>query len=433
VCSADAGAKRSVELSLAAAAVAVKAARCSGPGCTGKADLAVAKGSGAGRWVVELGPCSADDTPAAPKPIREGDVSIDVAVSAADAATLADTRTCFLTIGDWGRDSANELSVAAGMTRVIAEDAGVRFVVSTGDNFYPTGVKGPTDPHFNKTFETPFASPELREMLWLISAGNHDQWGIAGQVQYSLTEPPLKDTRLPRSERWYFPKPVYSLEVPVTPKRSARFVVLNSYGRQVPGTLKFMQTEMEAALKGESRGTAAALKAKQAAGTDGAAEKVPVDLAWEAGAEAWRIVINHAPLWSGSRHGQERKETPPVRRLIRPAVDAAKVHGYFSGHDHVLEVHRDVGTDYFVSGGGGGSKTDPSKEIATTKYFNAKGDVGFMRHCFVGDEMRTSLFATDGKAPAAAPKEIFTYTTPLEYTAGEEHTEAPVAPPTPKP
>jgi tartrate-resistant acid phosphatase type 5 len=401
---ASAAIRREVWLDFATA-VTVRAAKCSGP-CGGEgADPQIEKveprAAGVTSYVINFGACPSKAADAAN--IREGDLRFDVQADA-DAAAAA-TRTCFLSIGDWGKSTSSLTAVAKAMAKHAAGDVAVRFIVSTGDNFYPVGVKSVTDPQFRTAFEEPFNAPELRQMMWLVSAGNHDQWGLAPQLAYSLTARPQPATGLPWSERWYFPTATYSLELPVRYDRSARVVVMNTFGRTAATDLNFLTTEMAAALQGTRRRSKEAIEAAKAAG-----EAVPpaVEFAWEGAEEAWRIVINHSPMYSGSRHGQDAKETPKIRARVKPVVDRAKAHAYFSGHDHVLEIHRDVATDYFVSGGGGGSALDSSIKLPTTQYHNPHGDIGYMEHCFVGDEFITQVWHMDDWS-----KPAYKHSTPL--------------------
>eukprot|EP00250_Pteridium_aquilinum_P017854 c23807_g1_i3 orf=265-1305(-) len=57
-----------------------------------------------------------------------------------------------LVIGDWGRHGLyNQSAVAQQMTRV-AKEMEVEFIISVGDNFYPSGLTRVDDPAFNQSF-----------------------------------------------------------------------------------------------------------------------------------------------------------------------------------------------------------------------------------------------------------------------------------------
>ena len=69
----------------------------------------------------------------------------------------------------------------------------------------------------------------------------------------------------------------------------------------------------------------------------------------------WRVVFGHAPLLSaGTSHGTNAEMVAALMPLFRDG----KVHAYFNGHDHSLQHLMDVnasGTNFFVSGAGGGA------------------------------------------------------------------------------
>ena len=71
--------------------------------------------------------------------------------------------------------------------------------LSTGDNFYESGVKDVDDPRFQETFENVFTAESLMTP-WYFCAGNHDHHGdVRAQLMYSY-----------RSERWKFPDYYYT-------------------------------------------------------------------------------------------------------------------------------------------------------------------------------------------------------------------------------
>jgi tartrate-resistant acid phosphatase type 5 len=409
-----------------ASSVELRAVRaCTGPGCAIDVNARLVRAAAESNdWHVTIEPCSGrgGSSTAAAAVKRDDDVRFDVEAVDRDAAQAA-TRTCFLSVGDWGKPSAMQTAVATGMRKRAEANRAVRFVISTGDNFYPVGVKNVQDPQLRDSFEAPFGDPYSKQMMWYVSAGNHDQWGMDGQLRYSVTASPDPATGLPYSDRWYFPWTNYALELPMGPLRSARCVVLNPFGKHMDWQLKAMEAEFDASLKGpglaQPRRTKEGIEAADAAKAAGRTA-LPVDYAWEGQPEPWRFVVSHAPMYSGSSHGQNAAETPRQRDLIKPFVDRVKTHAYFAGHDHILEVHNDgTPTDYFVSGGGAGSHIYASIKLETTKYYAPIGDIGFMEHCVSGDEMRTTVWnVMSGPAPGE-PTNVYEHVTKLEQqTAG---------------
>ena len=108
----------------------------------------------------------------------------------------------FLAVGDWGREGKHhQRKVARAMARV-ARRVNLRFIVSTGDNFYEDGVTGLNDPQWRTSFEDVYRHEGLVNVPWFSILGNHDHLGnIKAQVGYSGG-----------SHRWTMPATYYSQE-----------------------------------------------------------------------------------------------------------------------------------------------------------------------------------------------------------------------------
>ena len=92
-----------------------------------------------------------------------------------------------------------------------------RFVISTGDNFYPDGVKSVDDTQWVTSFEDVYHAPPLM-IPWHITLGNHDHHGnISAQVDY---------TKL--SSRWRLPANYYKHTQLLTEGQSADFFHLDT-------------------------------------------------------------------------------------------------------------------------------------------------------------------------------------------------------------
>jgi hypothetical protein len=95
-------------------------------------------------------------------------------------------------------------------------------------------------------------------------------------------------------------------------------------------------------------------------------------------APAWRFVFfHHAPFSDGFHGGYA-----PVRRVLVPAFERARVDVVFSGHDHDYQrTHPIRGVVYIVSGGGGARLYPRRRRSASTaKFYNR-------RHGFVVAEV----------------------------------------------
>ena len=276
---------------------------------------------------------------------------------------------CFVSIGDWGSPTKEMLDVAA-MLAKLSKRKLLKFIVSTGDNFYPTGVQTLQDPHWQQTFELPYASQYLQNIRWYMCAGNHDQWGLQSQLVYGEDHP-----------RWYFPKLFYGDSIPLfrhpqcSSSETIEVFVLNSSGKhsdkQIDELEEFFATT------------------SKRVGDRGRMADAP---------RHWRMIVNHEPMFSGGMHGQSQRNTN-LREKFLPVITSNKVHAYFNGDDHFLEIHSANGTDFFVSGAGGGGSRYPTIRLPQTAWMMPSSDVGVrgvMLHCMQGGTMQTSLIDETG-------------------------------------
>jgi len=74
--------------------------------------------------------------------------------------TASEPELSFLAIGDWGMGSVAQKGLANALAST-ADLARARFIVSTGDNFYPAGVKSVRDPQWTTSFEDMYDAPSL--------------------------------------------------------------------------------------------------------------------------------------------------------------------------------------------------------------------------------------------------------------------------------
>lgn len=238
------------------------------------------------------------------------------AAAVAPSAFAQDSALHFLVVGDWGQGSDEQRRVAAAMGGVAARND-TRFVLSTGDNFYPRGVGSVTDPQFRTSFEDIYTAPSL-QTPWYVVLGNHDYEGSANaQVAYSN-----------HSARWRMPSRYWAQEM--------------SVGGQT-ATFYFLDTTPIARLS-----NAAARMPLL-----GTADEAREQLQWfeqrlAADRSAWKIVVGHHPILSSGNHG----EAPAVVERVKPLLERYGVQAYFNGHEHDLEhlVEHDV--NYICSGSG---------------------------------------------------------------------------------
>jgi tartrate-resistant acid phosphatase type 5 len=249
-------------------------------------------------------------------------------------AWAATDRLSFLAVGDWGMGTSEQRKVAAQMAKS-AEATGARFVISTGDNFYPDGVATVEDPRWKTHFEDVYAAPALM-IPWYVALGNHDHRGnVDAQVEYTK-----------RSARWRLPATYYKHTETLADGSPADFFFIDSQSiRERYRRSWFRSTSDEQMIWLE----------RQLATTTA----------------RWKIVVGHHPVFSGGKHG----DTEALVVLLKPLLERYGVQVYLSGHDHDLQ-HLVVGrVHYLVSGAG--AKPRSARRSAGTRF--VIGDrLGFM-------------------------------------------------------
>lgn len=247
-------------------------------------------------------------------------ILIGFALLVAVSAFAEETSLDFLVLGDWGRDGEFHQRDVAGVMGAVADTMGIDFVISTGDNFYNSGVKSVNDPQWMSSFEMVYTSPSLM-VPWYAALGNHDyrsNW--QAQVDYTAT-----------SSRWKMPAPYYTFQYNLDESTSIQFFVLDT--NPFPMGYNFCLKTWRLWFKG----------------TDKQMKWFEDELAKSTA--TWKIVVGHHGLYStGSRHGN----TSAAKKAIEPLLNEYGVQAYFNGHDHNLQ-HQDPeesDVQYFTSGAG---------------------------------------------------------------------------------
>ncbi|MCX7937354.1 MAG: metallophosphoesterase [Chlorobi bacterium] len=210
-------------------------------------------------------------------------------------------------LGDWGSGSAIQRDVARAMA-LHARGTRPHAIISTGDNFYPSGVSSVSDRLFRERWEKTYADSSL-QVQWIVALGNHDYRGsIAAQLEYSRLQP-----------RWYLPAPYYTTTVSAGANVVALFVLdTDSLLSNDANRMRQLQW-LDSVLGNSSAGT--------------------------------RIVIGHHPLRSYGFYGDNRM----LVEQLKPILDRHGVVLYLCGHEHDLQIieHPNDRFTCVVSGGGG--------------------------------------------------------------------------------
>lgn len=223
----------------------------------------------------------------------------------------------FFVVGDWGRNGKHFQKDVAHQMNETAKSISPDFILSTGDNFYPNGVKSTKDKQWLTSFENIYTGNHL-QCKWYAVLGNHDYRGTPqAEIDYSI-----------QSMRWTMPNRYYTMTKKLNDTVAARFIFLDTqplvtHNKGYYSDLAQQNTE------------------KQLHWLDSVLANAK---------EQWKIVIAHHPIYSSNpRHGNS--ET--LIALLKPTLEKYGVQLYLSGHDHDLQHQRPKGNvDYIVSGAG---------------------------------------------------------------------------------
>ncbi|KAH9578065.1 Calcineurin-like phosphoesterase domain [Trypanosoma melophagium] len=245
---------------------------------------------------------------------------------------------CFAAIGDWGAPKP-EQNMIIRQLKLLMRQHWVKFMVSTGDNFYPVGVRSLLDEQWVNTFERPFSHKEFQRVPFLISAGNHDLAGkLSVLIEYSKLNP-----------MWFFPASYFGLTIPLVKSCTKTNDWKNNKGEDSEGSPSCTADVMDIFVMNSYEEKT---WKKQVKSGDAFFDARPFD---DIRQHRWRLVLNHEALLSGSMHGFKMSRNKVFRDRILPFLSKHKIHAYLNGDDHLLEIHHLNGTDFITSGSGGGS------------------------------------------------------------------------------
>jgi acid phosphatase len=240
----------------------------------------------------------------------------------------------FLVIGDWGMGSAAQKRLAVALARS-AELVTARFVISTGDNFYPVGVTSVEDPQWKTSFEDMYDDPSLM-IPWYPVLGNHDHMGNVG-AQMAYTQ---------RSSRWRMPAAYYKRAETLADGSFAEFFFIDTtriLRHHATWTGRFSMNDQIAWLESELPSSTA----------------------------RWKIVVGHHPAYSGERD----KGSQALIDWLVPLLERHRVQVYLNGHSHSLEHIVVRGVHYL--GSGAGAQPRNARAVAGTRFVRGQ-QLGFL-------------------------------------------------------
>lgn len=242
-------------------------------------------------------------------------------VKARSLCSFTGDSTCvrLFVVGDWGSGMPTQFAVARAMA-LVARTERPHAVVSTGDNFYPSGVSSAQDPLFRKRWEQAYADSALL-VPWIIALGNHDHRGsIEAQIAYGR-----------QNRRWYLPAPYYAVTLTAAQTAVALFVL-----------------DTDELLSDRSS------RRRQLRWLDSALAVTTATV---------KIVVGHHPLRSYGLYG----DTKLLVEQLKPILDRHGVMLYLCGHDHDVQIIEHPGDRYVCVVSGNGGKSRRTRYGAFTK------------------------------------------------------------------
>lgn len=200
--------------------------------------------------------------------------------------------------GDGGENTlpgAPQQQVAAAM-RKLQQQQPCDFGLTFGDNFYPVGMRSPTEARWRKFWD------ELYDPLGVeiyATLGNHD-WG-------SADSPAAELLYARQSQSWRMPAPYYTFTA---------------------GPVQFFALDTNEVSEAQLHWLNDALANSHA---------------------RWKLVYGHHPIYSAGQHGNGNALIVRLLPVLNGRADA-----FFAGHEHDQQhLKPEGGVHFFISGGGG--------------------------------------------------------------------------------
>lgn len=227
----------------------------------------------------------------------------------------------FIVLGDWGELKLRRQAwVAAGMA-AWAEENDPAFIITTGDNIYPKGLRTPDDVQMDYKWRDVYHNyTSLVDLRWYVSLGNHDygdwegeEWNEIGFAEYD--------------DRWILPHLWYDYVVDLGDDGTVHFLAIDTetFTKQIErNNYTDMVDWMEDTLR-------------------------------ESTAD-WKFVYGHRHVFTAGDALQRGPVTGDLFQVLVPIMERNDVDAYICGHDHNLQHLRNisgVGLDYVISGAGG--------------------------------------------------------------------------------
>ena len=280
--------------------------------------------------------------------------------------TKEPTALNFIAMGDWGRNGADHQKQVAKQMGITAAEVKAQFIISTGDNFYPSGVISEHDPLFKYSFEDIYTDFSL-QWDWYVILGNHDyKSNPDAQVAYSKI-----------SRRWKMPARYFAKKFPINGDLNNQ--VLVAFIDTNPLIPEFYKNaEYGPNVKGQDTTAQKKWLVKTLADQDPSIK--------------WKIVVGHHPMFTGGSR-TDGYDTKAIRSSLKPVLDQYGVDVYLTGHEHSLQYIKPEGkTHHFISGGA--SEKTPVKLIPDAQM--VASEYGFMLFSVTNSQLRVQVLNDEG-------------------------------------
>jgi tartrate-resistant acid phosphatase type 5 len=269
--------------------------------------------------------------------------------------------THFFVLGDWGKRGKQDQQKVANQMMLLEQTVKPAAIITTGDNFYPSGVTSITDSNWFASYTNVYKRL-VHDYNWLAVLGNHDYMDAAdpeAQIAYHQV-----------NARWNMDHQYYTRVFKISKNRTVRFVFVDT----TPFELKSYRGEMPSVTKQDTL-----LQLKW------------MDSVLASSRETWKIVVGHHPVYSTGGHNY----TDELFANFLPLLEKHHVQVYIAGHDHDLQHQRPAGStiDYFVSGGGSESRSGRSDD--NTKFYRSSS--GFADFYFSNDSLHMKFIDAAGE------------------------------------
>ena len=272
----------------------------------------------------------------------------------------------FIAMGDWGRNGADHQKQVAKQMGLTAAEVKAQFIISTGDNFYPSGVISPQDPSFKYSFEDIYTDFSL-QWDWYVVLGNHDyKSNPDAQVAYSKI-----------SRRWKMPARYFTKKFPIN--GDLKNQVLIAFIDTNPLIPEFYKNaEYGPNVKGQDTTAQKRWLVKTLDDKDPSVK--------------WKIVVGHHPMYTGGSR-TDGYDTKAIRNSLKPILDRYGVDVYLTGHEHSMQYLKPEGkTHHFISGAA--SEKTPVKLIPEAQM--VASEYGFMLFSVTNNQLRVQVLNDEG-------------------------------------